>query len=134
MAGSASDVAEVDFLKAITGQTTTILSTTPITLYIALFTVAPSDSASGTEVSGGSYARVSSSGKWAAPSAGSVATNATITFPTATGSWGTVVAWAGFDASTTGNRLVWGDLTANKTVGSGDTASFASGALTITCD
>jgi hypothetical protein len=132
--GSKSDVYEVDVLKAVTGQTTTILSTTPITPYVALYTTTPSDSSAGTEVTGGSYARTTSASKWATPSAGSVATNATITFPTATADWGTVVAFAICDASTSGNILMWGALTANKTVSNGDTASFASGALTLTED
>jgi hypothetical protein len=132
--GSKSDTYEVDVLKATTGQTTTVLSTTPITPYIALYTVAPTDSTAGTEVTGGSYARVSSAGKWATPSAGSVATNATITFPTATADWGTVVAFAVCNASSAGTELMWGALTANKTVSNGDTASFASGALTLTED
>lgn len=135
MAGSKSDVYEVDVLKATTGQATTILSTTPLTaVWIALFTTAPSDSAAGTEVTGGSYARQDSKGKWAVPSAGSVATNAVITFPTASANWGTVAAFAIMSASTGGAILMWGDLTASKTVNSGDTASFASGALTLTED
>lgn len=134
MAGSKSDAYEIDVLKAVTGQATTILATTPITPYIALFTVAPTDSTAGTEVSGGSYARTSSAGKWATPAAGSVATNATVTFPTASGSWGTVVAFGVMDASSAGNLLMWGDLTASKAVGSGDIAEFASGQLTLTED
>mgnify|MGYP007010097821 CR=1 FL=1 len=132
--GSKSDVYEVDVLKATTGQATTILTTTPITPWIALFTVAPSDSAAGTEVSGGSYARVSSAGKWAAPSAGSVSTNAAVTFATASGNWGTVVAFAVMTASSGGSILMWGTLTTSKAVNTGDTASFASGALTLTED
>jgi hypothetical protein len=134
MAGSKSDVYEVDVLKATTGQATSILTTTPITPYVALFTVAPSDSGAGTEVTGGSYARVNSSGKWAAPSSGSVATNAAVTFPTASAGWGTVVAFAIMTASSGGSILMWGTLTTSKAVNSGDTASFASGALVLTED
>lgn len=135
MAGSITDTFEVDLLKLITGQATTVITTTAFaTVYVGLATTAHSDSAAGTEVTGGSYARIDSKTKWAVPSAGSVATNAVITFPTASASWGTVVSFALFDAVTAGNRLAWADLTANKTVGSGDTASFASGALVITLD
>jgi len=132
--GSKSDVYEVDVLKATTGQATTILTTTPITPWIALFTTAPTDSTGGTEVTGGSYARVSSAGKWATPAAGSVATNAAVTFATASASWGTVTSFAVMTASSGGSILMWGTLTASKAVGSGDTASFASGALTLTED
>lgn len=132
--GSKSDAYEVDVLKATTGQATTILTTTPITPYIALYTVAPTDSTNGTEVTGGSYARVSSAAKWATPSAGSVATNAVITFPTATADWGTVVAFRIMDAASAGNPLMWGALTTSKVIANGDTASWASGSLVLTED
>lgn len=132
--GSKSDAYENDVLRATTGQTTTVLTTTPITPYIALFTTAPTDSSAGTEVSGGSYARHNSSGKWAAPSGGSVSTNAVCTFPTASASWGTVVAFGIMTASSGGTLLMWGALTTSKAVNNGDTASFASGALTLTED
>lgn len=132
--GSKSDVYEVDILKATTGQATTIITTTPITPYVALFTVAPTDSTAGTECSGGSYARVAANGKWATPAAGSVANNAVITFPTATGSWGTVVAFAIMSASSAGSVLMWGALGTSKAIASGDTPSFAISALTLTED
>ena len=133
--GSKSDIYEIDILKATTGQATTILSTTPLAqVYIALFTTAPTDSTAGTEVTGGAYARVDSKGKWATPAAGAVSTNAVITFPTASADWGTVVGFAIMSAISAGNMLMWGTLTANKAVNSGDTASFASGALTLTED
>jgi hypothetical protein len=133
--GSKSDVYEIDVLKATTGQATTIISTTPLTtVYVALFTVAPSDASAGTEVTGGSYARVDSKGKWAVPAAGSVSNNAVITYPTATADWGTVVAFALMTALSGGSQTMWGTLTASKAVNNGDTASFASGALTLTED
>jgi hypothetical protein len=134
--GSKSDLWEIEILKISTGQTTTTpLATTPFTnVYVALFTVAPTDSTAGTEVTGGSYARVDSKGKWAVPSAGSVSTNAVITFPTATADWLTIVAFATMSALSGGTMLMWGALTASKAVNNGDTASFASGALTLTED
>ena len=135
MAGSLTDTMEVDVLKALTGQATSILPTAALSaVYVALVTTTPSDSAAGTEVSGGSYARVDSVVKWAAPSAGSVSTNAAITFPTASADWGTVVGFNLFDASSGGNRIGWGTFAVSKSVLSGDTASFASGQLTITLD
>lgn len=131
---SKSDVYEIDILKATTGQATTILTTTPITPYVALFTTAPTDSTSGTEVSGGSYARVSGASKFGTPSAGSVTNNATITFPTASGAWGTVVAFAIMSASSGGSILMWGALGTSRAVISGDTPSFAASTLTLTED
>lgn len=102
--------------------------------YIALYTAAPSDAGGGTEVSGGSYARVDANAKFGSASGPNMATDGAITFPAATASWGTVTHFGVFDASTSGNLLVWGALSASKAVGSGDTASFAIGSLTLTLD
>lgn len=138
MAGSMTDTFEVDLLKAITAQATTILSTTPLTnLYVGLFTTMPTDSTAGTEVAAANgYARVQSVGKWGTPAAGSVSNNAVISFPQGTGSWGTAILGFGLlSASTAGTLLAYGTLTdQTKTVGNGDTVSFAVGALTITAD
>lgn len=135
--GSFSDVYEVDVLKATTAQTTSILTTTALAeVYLALYTTNPTDSTNGTEVSGGSYARIVTKTKWAAPSAGSVATNAILTFATASADWGTITGFAlrTESSGTAGSMLAWGALTVSKAVLNGDTASFASGALTITLD
>lgn len=135
MAGSVTDAVEVDLLKLLTAQATTVYTSTALsTLYVGLTTSTPTDSAGGTEVSGGSYARVDSKGKWGTPASGSVANNAAITFPTATADWGTVTHFELWTASTAGTRLAWGSLGTSKAVQTGDTPSFASGALTITCD
>lgn len=119
----------------------------PTALYIALFTAAPSDAGGGTEVAGGSYARVNLpplDTNWAATQGGTsgnssgtggVTSNAVaITFPAPTGNWGTVTHFAIFDALTGGNMLpVWDALTASRTILSGDPApSFAIGALAVT--
>lgn len=106
--------------------------TPPTTVYAALYTAAPSDSGGGTEVSGGSYARTAIT--FGAASGGAIANTSAVTFPTATGSWGTVTHFGIFDASTSGNLLAWNALSASKTVGSGDTASFAIGELDVTLD
>jgi hypothetical protein len=109
----------------------------PATVYIALFTVTPSDTGGGTEVTGGSYDRVdvtNNATNWPAASGGAKANGTAITFPQATANWGTVVAFGIFDANTAGNLLYWGAVTPNKAVNSGDTASFAVGDLDITED
>lgn len=113
--------------------------TKPTHLAVALFTAAPSDSGGGTEVTGGSYARVDVpplDANWTAASAtnGETDNAAVITFPTATADWGTVTHVGIYDATTAGNLLFWGALTASKVVSSGDTFSFAIGALTVTFD
>lgn len=107
--------------------------------YVALTTVAVTDSMTGstiTEPSGNNYARkqINNSGgsspKWEATSGGATQNADTVTMNTASGSWGTIVNMAICDASTTGNLLAYGDVT-DQAVGSGDTASFAAGALDI---
>lgn len=130
MAGSFSDYLENKILDHVFVGTA---YTAPTTIWFALFTVAPTDAGGGTEVSGGSYARVSKtpSGIFGASSGGSITTTDSVAFTTATGNWGTIVAFAIFDASTSGNMLAWGDLTLSKTVGTGDTASFSAGSLII---
>lgn len=132
MAGSFSDYLENKLLDHVFMNTA---FTQPSNLYVALFTVAPSDSGGGTEVSGGSYARVSTaSGDWSTASGGSLSNSVKITFPTATADWGTVVAFGVFDASTGGNMISWGDLTSSKAVNNGDTAEFDIGDLVQTLD
>lgn len=104
--------------------------TSPAAVYVALFTTDPTDAGSGTEVSGGSYARQAAT--FGAPSNGASTTSADISFPQATGSWGTVTHFGVYDASSTGNLLYHGALTASKTIETGDIFKIASGSLTIT--
>src|SRR5687768_947630 len=129
-----SDYLEVELRKHLfrTGS-----FTKPTVLAIALFTAAPSDAGGGTEVSGGSYARVDRpplDANWTAPDAtgGATANAAVITFPTASANWGTITHMGIFDATTAGNLLFHGALTASKVVNSGDTFSFAAGDIDIT--
>lgn len=124
-----SDYLENALINATLRNTT---YTSPATVYIGLFTTDPTDDGSGTEVSGGSYARTSAT--FAAPSNGSSATNADVQFPQATGNWGTVTHFGIFDASTSGNLLYHGALTASKTIETGDVFKIASGNLTVTLE
>lgn len=104
--------------------------TSPAAVYVALFTTDPTDAGSGTEVSGGSYARQEAT--FGSPSNGASTTSADISFPQATGSWGTVTHFGVYDASSTGNLLYHGALAASKTIETGDIFKIASGSLTIT--
>jgi hypothetical protein len=134
MAGSKSDYLENKVLDHVLGNTA---YSAPATTYIALYTAAPTDAGGGTEVSGGSYARVSvtnNTTNWPNASGGAKSNGADVTFPTATGSWGTVVAFGILDASTSGNLMYWGDLTVSKTISTGDTAKFATGDIDVTED
>ena len=104
--------------------------TSPATVYVALFTTDPTDAATGTEVTGGSYARTSVA--FAAPSNGAAASSADCTFPTCTSTWGTVSHIGIFDASTSGNLLYHTPLDTSKTIETGDIFKIASGSLTVT--
>jgi hypothetical protein len=127
-----SDYAENVVLDAYFG------SGTPATLYLALYTAAPSDSGGGTEVSGGSYARkavTNNSTNFPAASSGSKALAVAQTFVTPTGSWGTVTHAALHDASTSGNLITWWALSASQVVASGNTVTVpATTGLVITLD
>jgi|SRR6185503_20006434 len=114
----------------------------PTVIAIGLCTAAPTDASTGatiTEVpNSGSYARVSVpplDANWAAVGVGGLTSNvAAITFPTASGSWGTVTHVAFLDSLTwgAGNLWLYGTLALSKTVNSGDTFSFAINQLTVT--
>jgi hypothetical protein len=123
---AASDYAENLALKFLLTSDT---ATRPTTWYVGLFTTATSDAGGGTEVSGGSYARQ--------PITFSVttdtATNAsTITFPTASASWGSIGWVAIYTLSSGGNSLFHGAVTTAKTIDSGDTFQISASNLSIT--
>ena len=104
--------------------------TAPTTVYVSLWTSNPNDDASGTEVTGGSYARTAVT--FAAPSNGVTTNSADVTFPTCTASWG-VVGWIGiYDASTSGNLLYHTPLDTSKTIDSGDIFKISTGNLSVT--
>ncbi len=104
--------------------------TSVATVYVSLWTSDPTDAGSGTEVSGGSYARTAVT--FAAPSNGVTTNSADVTFPTATASWG-VVGWIGInDAATSGNLLYHSPLDTSKTIDSGDIFKISTGNLSVT--
>ena len=104
--------------------------TAPSVVYVGLYTADPTDAGTGTEVSGGSYARQSAT--FGAPSNGVSTTTADITFPQCTSSWGTVSHIGILDALTTGNLLYHTPLTTSKAIDTGDLFKIASGSLTVT--
>lgn len=109
--------------------------TLPATVYVGLYTAAPSDTAEGTEVSGGAYARQSVT--FGAPSGNpaQISNSASVTFPTATANWGTITHVALHSASTgTGNQIVWTALTTSKAINTDDQAVFNTGSLVVQLD
>lgn len=140
VAQSLSDYVENKIVDVILrGQT----FTAPATVNIGLSTAACSDSSVGTEVTGGSYARVavtSSLANWAGTqgagttvassgTGGATSNNAVITFATPSAGWGLVTHYFAHDGT---NLLFCAALTTAKTINSGDTVSFAIGSLTLT--
>jgi hypothetical protein len=125
-------------LNMLNGATGTIA--TP--LFLALYTVAPTLTTAGTEVTNaGSYASFSITGNttnWPTISSGSTMSSGTIFFgvTAATADWSSaanIVAAALKDSGTNGagNQYYFGALTEAKPVLNGDTPSFAVGAVTI---
>lgn len=107
-------------------------------LFVGLFTAAPGETGGGTEVSGGSYARVANhpaDANWSAPDAtGGLTDNVSdLTYPTPTANWGTISHFAIFNRLNGGDMLIYGALTQPKTVNNGDPApKFPAGALDLT--
>jgi hypothetical protein len=104
--------------------------TSPSIVYAGLFTSDPTDAGSGTEVSGGSYARKAMT--FGAPSNGASVNSSAVEFDQATANWGTITHFGIFDASSSGNLLYHGALTASKTIETGDVFKFATSSVSIT--
>lgn len=110
--------------------------TAPANVYLSLHTASVGDSGSGAEVSGGSYVRLqkaTTSGNFTV-SANTITNAATFTWADATANWGTVTSVGIWSALSGGNLLHWGDLTASKTINSGDRFEMLAGELDITED
>ena len=104
--------------------------TSPATVYVGLYTSNPDEGNTGTEVSGGSYARKSAA--FNAPSNGVCTNSASVEFDQASASWGTVSHVGLLDSITSGNLLFYTDLTTSKTIESGDIFKIAAGSLSVT--
>lgn len=127
MAGNLSNYLEDKLIDHFLGTTT---YTKPSAVYVALYTVAPSDVGGGTEVTGGSHARQTAT--FTASSGGATSNDANIDFTNMPAA--TVVAIGIHDNVSAGNLLLWGTLTTNKTTDAGDTLRIATGDLDISID
>ena len=105
------------------------------TLYLALCTADPTDAATGASMNeaanSGAYARTAIT--FGAAASRRSRRSAPVTFPTATGSWGTVTHWAIVDSAThgAGNALAHGAFAVSKSVVTGNTPSVASGEVWV---
>ena len=115
--------------------------TKPTNWYVGLLTATPSDSAGGTEVSGGSYARQICAFTITGTGTALATNTSAITFPTATADWG-IIGWVGiYDAVSSGNLVAYQNLqksdfstTTTKTVNDGDIFKFNASTIKITLD
>jgi hypothetical protein len=101
---------------------------TSTSVYLGLFTAAPTDAGGGTEVSGAGYARQVT--VFDAAAAGAITNTAAESFTASGGAYGTVVAVGIFDAVTAGNLIAWDDIT-SAVVGDGTTLNFAIGDIDV---
>lgn len=132
---AASDYLEQRVIDFVLNSNAEFAFTSPVNVYIALFTTAPSDAGGGVEVSGVNYVRVDS-GDFSTMTGiddGHTSNTAEIAFAQAgAGGWGLVTAIGLFDADTGGNLLYHGSLTADKQVDENDTFKIAINDLDIT--
>lgn len=143
MAGSLSDFLEKKIQNHFLNQTD---FTPSAVLYCALFTdsnnAAQRDAGTITEAWPGNwtnYARaiVTGAGNWfsASGTTAHVANLSQISFGAVNAAGPTIVSGFGFyDANSAGNLYFWADLTVPKSIASGDTPSFAIGAINLTLD
>ena len=122
-----SDYLENEILDHILG---TGSYTMPSAVYVGLATGSFGDDASGSELTGNNYSRVSAS--FSAAASGTTSNSAAIEFAAATGSWGSVSHFGIFDAASSGNLLIHGAFSAAKTIASGDILRIAAGDLDVT--
>ena len=111
---------------------TTDVVTRPTAWYVGLYTAAPSDSGGGTEVSGSGYSRQTITVASATSPGGTTSNTGDIVFTASGGDWGTITHIGIHDASSGGNLLWHGAMTASKTVADGDTLEFSIGNIDLT--
>lgn len=127
---AASDYLELEVLDHVLGKGSKNF-TSPASLRVALFTTMPTDSGGGTEVAvGNGYGRQEAT--FADASGGSAATSGDLTFGPASGAnFGTIQGIGIFDATISGNLLIFTTLATPKTVSDGDTFVISAGNLTV---
>lgn len=128
MSGGLVQAERVQYLTAVSGGTAYTNPTTP--LKVGLYSSASSDTASGTEDAGGSYARQSwGPGTPTSANPSVVSNTSAINF---TGMPATTTTDVNiWDNAGTPVRKAWGPLTASKTTSSGDTLQFPAAALQV---
>ena len=146
-AGAFTDVAELAIANLYFKN---ITPTPPSSLFLAAFTVVPTDASGGTEVTAANgYARVAltcgtagtgAGSAWTVTAPGTTITNtADILYAVASGSWGTVVGFALFDASSGGSMIARFDQTVasaaiSVAIATNDQLKVPAGSLSLVVD
>jgi hypothetical protein len=107
-------------------------ATRPTAWFLALFSAAPGDSGGGTELAGNGYSRQEIAFAAAGTPGGQTSNTALVRFEPSGAEWGTITHFAIFTASSGGNMLWHGALTAERTVADGVPVEFAIGSITLT--
>jgi hypothetical protein len=106
-------------------------------LWLALYTVAPTDTSAGTEVAGGAYERQTMAFGVASGSPAISLSTTVVIFPVsggATSSWSVVTGFALLDSFTGGNQIWWGYLSTPRTINIGSALEFSVGSIQLTQD
>jgi hypothetical protein len=104
----------------------------PSNVYLSLHTANPDEDASGTELSGNGYSRQVITFNPGHATNGTATNSSVEEFTASGGNFGTVTHFGIWDASSSGNMLYYGALTASKVIADGDTLRFAADSITIT--
>lgn len=129
--GSLSNFAELELLDHVFNAA----YSPPAAVYLALCTADPTDAGTGASMNevanSGSYARTAIT--FGAASARRITQNALVTFPQASGSWGTVTHWAIVDSATygAGNMLAYGALSPSKSIVNANTPSVPTSTIYV---
>lgn len=123
---TASNYAENKILDVIGANAT---FTAPAGVYVKMHLGDPGEDCTGNPAA----ETTRSAASFGAAASGSMANDAAISWTSVstTETWSHFSIW---DASTAGNPLAYGALSASKALTAGDNAEFAIGALTVTCD
>jgi len=100
----------------------------PANVYTALYTVAPTVSTSGTEITGNGYARQATT--FGTPGNGVISSTANVSFSCTGNAWGAITAVGITDASTSGNIMYFQTI-ATRNVQVDDTVEFLTGNITV---
>ena len=132
MANAKSDYLEESIINHVLRNTA---YTSPASVHVGLYSVAPGETGGGTELSGNAYARQAvtfgAPTQTGSPTVAQTSNSNEVLFPEATGAWPEAVAFGIFDAVSVGNLLYYGTLDTPRTAGLGDQIRFQVGTLTV---